>query len=605
MNFIDDFITEAKELISTGGAAYKYIGLYNRIKSYVGQMPVKKGLIISNENFDYLAPYLTIRSFVDAEPTIFGCADYGQLEAEYFRRENLSNAHLDVCVQIGEISTLTSSINDLSVSDSDASQAVVDRYVGLVEKFTQISDLVLVANFPMSKTVFGGCGSNSKQSIGRRTLLSNVLLEQVCNDIPGCQVVDLFTLAADIGMKSWFNHRDWYTARVPGGAKYGVEISSLFGPYLRQKSGVVKKVLAIDFDNTLWGGVAGEDGIEGIKIGGVYPGNVYEDVQRHIKGLKDRGIILVAVSKNNCTDVEPIFTSRPEMLLTLDDFAVLKVNWNEKSSNLCDAAQELNLGIDSFVFIDDNPLELDKVKSLGLGVECIRVPEPSEGFGNFYDNLYSFFPLVNITEEDKLRTAMYSVDSKRSALLNTSGSLDEYIRSIELEITGTLGDETTLDRIVQLHQKTNQFNVTTRRYDAKNIRSFISDDNKKVYVFSLRDKFGDLGIIATAVISLDSNNGEATIDSLLMSCRAMGRKVEYSFLSLIILNLRESGFKHVLGEFALTPKNGPASNFYDDFGFELIKSKSSENVKFYRLKTNGFSAQNFIDDLGVKVSGSI
>jgi FkbH-like protein len=604
MTVVDKFISEAKDLFENQSAGYKYVGLYNQIRSSSQDFSAQSGLIISNENFDYLAAYLTVMSFADAEPTVFLSADYGQLESEYFKRKDSPDGRVDICVIVGEVSTLTSSIGDLNVSDEDAVQEVTDRYLGLVTKFTAISDMVFVTNFPLVKTVFSGYSSNAKQSVSRRILMSNILVEQVCNDISGCQVIDLFTFSADVGMKNWFNHRDWYTARVPGGAKYGVEITRMFRPFLQRKSGTLRKVLALDFDNTLWGGVAGEDGVEGVKVGGAYPGNVYEAFQKHARGLKDRGIILVAASKNNFSDVEPIFSDRPEMILCLEDFSVIKVDWNEKVSNLHDAAQELNLGIDSFVFVDDNPLEIDKVKSAGLDIECILIPQPSENFGEFYDHLYSCFPLEDITEEDKVRADMYAVDKKRSVLRYEFESFTDYIRSIEPVITINSADETTLDRIVQLHQKTNQFNLTTVRFGAKDILAFLGDNNKRIYVFSLKDKFGDLGIISAAVISLDLSLGEASIDSFLMSCRAMGRKAEYSMLSLIISHLHSEGIRSILGLYTSTEKNGPASDFFDNFGFDFVQYDISGKTKIYSLDASRFFSKNFIEDLGVKVNGT-
>ena len=388
MTVVDTFISEAKGLFENQSAGYKYVGLYNQIRSSTDDFSAQSGLIISNENFDYLAAYLTVMSFADAEPTVFLNADYGQLESEYFKRKDSLDGAVDICVIVGEISTLTPSITDLSVSDELAVQEATDRYLGLVTKFTAISDLVLMTNFPMAKTEFGGYSSNSKESVGRRILMSNILLEQACNQISGCRVVDLFSFVADVGLKNWFNHRDWYTARVPGGAKYGVELTRMFRPFLQRKSGILRKVLAVDFDNTLWGGVAGEEGVAGIKVGGAYPGNVYEVFQKNVRALKDRGIILVAASKNNLTDIEPIFNDRPEMILSLEDFSAIKVDWNEKVSNLCDAALELNIGIDSFVFVDDNPLEIDKAKAADLGIECILIPQPSENFDEFSSSVF-------------------------------------------------------------------------------------------------------------------------------------------------------------------------------------------------------------------------
>jgi len=229
----------------------------------------------------------------------------------------------------------------------------------------------------------------------------------------------------------------------------------------------------------------------------------------------------------------------------------------------------------------------------------------AEDFSEFYRNLYSYFPLADVTEEDKLRSEMYSIQRERDNLRDKVESVHDYIRSIEPIISMSLADDSTLDRVVQLHEKTNQFNLTTERFGAKDIQAFINNDIKRVYVFSLADKFGDLGIISSSIIDVDVSLGEARIDSFLMSCRAMGRKAEYSILSLIITALKKEGLRTVIGLYKATEKNLPASDFYDKFGFDVADDDLLLKRKTYKISTNFSCTKQFIEDLGVKVNGRI
>lgn len=396
------------------------------------------------------------------------------------------------------------------------------------------------------------------------------------NEFPNFYLFDFGSFLAKYGYRNLISPNYWYLGRIKFNLdmyKYLIEeLKNIYNAFI----GNTKKVLILDLDNTLWGGIIGEDGIDGIKLSEDGIGKIYRDFQKNIKKLKELGILLVIVSKNNYEDVEEVFTKHPMMVLKLDDFIIKKINWKPKPENIKEVATELNLGIDSFVFIDDSIFERNLVRE--TLPEC-NVPEfPSDisvlNLWFFEEVVYKYFPKLYITEEDKAKTEQYLRKFQRESL-RLSLTLDEYIRQLDIRLTYYVNDKRFISRMAQLTQKTNQFNLTTRRYTESNISAFLSRDDVFLIALEYEDRFGKEGIVGLAIVFVEGER--AFIDTFLMSCRIIGRKVEYDFMNYLIDYFTKMGVKKFYGEYIPTKKNLVVRNFYKECGFTEY-----EEHKYYK-----------------------
>ena len=333
-----------------------------------------------------------------------------------------------------------------------------------------------------------------------------------------------------------------------------------------------KKCLVLDLDNTLWGGVLGEDGIDGILVDGDYPGKAYHYWQEGIKEIERKGVILAICSKNNQTDVEDLFAAR-EMPLSLKDFACTRVNWNDKATNIREIAQELNIGLDSMVFVDDNPTERELIRQQ---LPMVSVPEwPSQPYElpMFYAQLVNdYFSVYTLTAEDKKKTEQYRQNANRAQAQAQFTDMEDFLRSLELKLTIAPATDVTIPRIAQMTQKTNQFNLTTKRYTEDDIRSLLAK-GAQIWTLAVEDRFGDNGI--TGLMILIPNNGWI-IDTLLMSCRVLGKGIEKAFFKSVISRCQGA----LAAQYIPTAKNGQVADFYDRMGLKLEKM-NDDGVKEY------------------------
>ena len=354
-------------------------------------------------------------------------------------------------------------------------------------------------------------------------------------------VPDLKTIFSDLGDAA-YDERMWKLAKMPWSMDALLEIKKLFTP--------VKKVLALDLDNTLWKGVVSEDGVDAIEPN--------ELLQRKALLLKECGVVLVALSKNNPEDVAPALRDA-RMLLHKDDFAAMRVNWDAKSLNLSDVARELNVGIDSFVFVDDNP---------GNRAE-MRASLPEVTITPFPPDLSLYFHSAVLTDEDRMRTAHYKAESLRRKEASRL-SLDDYLRSLDIKNEIHLIHEEEFARVAQLAQKTNQFNVCTNRWTEDDVRSFAADSRHAIFTLHSSDRFGDLGLVAFVHATIDGDAAE--IVDWVMSCRAMNRRIEFVMEDEVERALASRGVKKISAAWKRTSKNNPVENLFDSFGFELLES---------------------------------
>lgn len=337
-----------------------------------------------------------------------------------------------------------------------------------------------------------------------------------------------------------------------------------------------KKCLVLDLDNTLWGGVLGEEGVEGILIGGDYPGRAFLYFQEALLELSKNGVILTICSKNNEQDVLEVWERNPFLVLRKEHFATYRINWTDKATNIKAMAEELNIGLDSFVFVDDNPTERELIRQVLPMVEIAEFPVQPYELPVFFKKLVEdYFNVYSVTDEDKKKTLQYKANASRAQEQRSFGDFTEFLRSLNIQMTIERANEFNVQRIAQMTQKTNQFNLTTKRYTDADIRKFMQD-GWKIWCLSVADKFGDNGI--TGCIMVNGNE----IDTLLLSCRILGKGIEHAFVRKVIMLLHEFGVMELEASYLPTLKNKQVADFYEKNGFTVI-SEASDGAKRYVL----------------------
>lgn len=453
-------------------------------------------------------------------------------------------------------------------AESSAILGALERHLAMVRKST--SAPILFNNFPLPDfPTMGILEANSKHSQSEMIRRLNQELGSLAAKIPDVFIVDFLQLFARIGGSQGFSSRDWHMSRTPYSRHVLVPIGQEYGKFVRALRGNSRKCLVLDCDNTLWGGVLGEDGIDGIKLGPTHPGSWYVEFQQEILNLHDRGVILALCSKNNEGDVIEALQRHPSQVLREEHFADRQINWDDKVTNLRRIAEQLNIGLDSLVFVDDNPLECGFVHEQLPEVEVIELPNDPSAFRAAL-LARGLFDTLTISQEDRERTRMYRAESERQRILQNAGSLEEYLAKLQLVAHIDVPNQSTLARVAQLTQKTNQFNLTTIRYTEGQIHSFAEAADSDVFYVRLADRVADLGIIGIGILRYQGDT--AIIDSLLMSCRALGRGVENALAAFLVNTAQVNGCSSILGCYRATKKNVQVAEFYGQHGFRCIRS---------------------------------
>lgn len=369
------------------------------------------------------------------------------------------------------------------------------------------------------------------------------------------------------GQNSVYSPKMWYLASNPFSAFGEKLIAEKIMQFIRPAIIPSKKCLVLDLDNTLWGGVIGEDGINGIKLDNHGQNARFYDFQKELLEIHKKGILLAVASKNNLEDIEPVFAHN-SMLLKKEYFVSIIANWQPKSESIRQIAKTLNIGVDSLVFVDDNPLEREEVRLNCPEVVVADFPEDTSLLPELAIDLYEkYFYSWNLTEEDLNKTQMYAENEKREESKKTFTCLDDFIKDLNIQLEIKKVDNLTIARASQMLEKTNQFNLTTKRYTETEVVQMANDSQILMLIGSVKDKFGDNGFSILCIAKLKSET-EAEIDSFLMSCRIMGRKIEFDFLRETEKILANTGVKTIYASYIPSAKNNPCKNFYADAGYK-------------------------------------
>lgn len=459
-----------------------------------------------------------------------------------------------------------------------------DSYLSLLTKCTNELDIVF-KNLEKTPSVIINSFSTSTHTLSSTRVSKLETFIKELNDylyknvpINFC-ILNIDKIFANTGIRELVDYRFFNSSKAPYTINFFKQYVEEIEHILLKNNGKLKKAIIFDCDNTLWKGVLGEDGIDGIEMGiASHTGKYFNMVQRLIVYLSQQGIIIGLCSKNNEKDIFELFDLHKDIVLKEKHIVVHKINWSDKASNLKEISEELNIGLDSIVFVDDSSFEINLVREQLPEVTTIQVPSNIYLYPSFLlKNIYKYFNL-NATKDDLKKTDMYKEQLLRSQEKNKYTSIDEYLSSLEIEITIEKDNLNQIERLSQLTQKTNQFNLTSKRYTENQIKNFILSEDFHVYSLSVRDKFGENGITGLCIIHENkiANGSILNIDTLLMSCRIIGRNIEFQFFNSIMKHFLDFKIIEIRAAYIRSKKNEQVNNFYEKLNFDLINNVGNE-----------------------------
>jgi len=463
----------------------------------------------------------------------------------------------------------------LSERDSfaEATYAVIQDYWNYIN--TNSTAKILQFTFvEYNDGVFGNYACIHRESFIYQLRKLNYLLLDDCSKNKSAFLIDLCGIQTKIGRDNFYDTNLYLTAKIPIMLDALSIISSHVVDVIRCLLGAIVKCIILDLDNTLWGGIIGDDGLSGIEIGELGIGNAFTDFQLWLKELQKRGILLAVCSKNEETIAKEPFEKHSEMILQLNDFSIFVANRDDKVKNIHLIQQTLNIGFDSMVFLDDNPFERDLIRSLIPEVIVPDLPENPEEFISYLQSL-NLFETTSFSKDDANRTERYQLETISRSLQQKYSSYEEYLENLEMISSSKPFDKMNIPRIAQLTQRTNQFNLRTTRFNDTEISTIASDSSKITRYFTLEDRIANHGIIGLVI--LDKQNDDTLfISTFLLSCRVFNRGVEEFIINKIIDIAKEEGFKTVIGEYISSPKNSMVADIYERMDFNSM----SENCFF-------------------------
>lgn len=520
---------------------------------------------------ELLVPYLAVECALAGLNVETHIGDFGACRQELLDRESTLYAFAPdvVLLAIAADDLVPTLTRDFLLRTPEEIAAAKDEALadlgGLAETFRAASKATLLIHTLPPPTYLAAGAADRRLRPGQRETFEelNQGIARIADQVPGVEVFDLAAHVAGVGQLGWEDPRFELLARAPFAAKHLPGLARAYARVLALIAGVRRKCVVVDLDNTLWGGVVGEDGWEGIRIGYEYPGAAFVAFQRALLDLQRRGVLIAVASKNEEADALCVFDRRREMLLKREHVAAWRVDWRDKATGISEIAEELALGLDALVFIDDDPTERSLVARM---LPEVLVPEWPAEPAEYVAALHAIPSLdsLRITGEDRTRSELYRAEAERKEHRKASGSIEQFLRSLDLRATAARAGPATVARVAQLTQRTNQFNLTLRRYSDSEIATLAASPDHDVFLLSLRDRFGDAGGVAVGIVSYA---GEvARIEALLMSCRVLGRGVETFLLAHLAAAARSRGATTLEGSYTPGPRNAQVADFYSRQG---------------------------------------
>ena len=540
--------------------------------------------VLSNITVSQLNEILEYSLRVEAIPAIVKSGDYDNIvqDSLKYKDSNLVIIFWELCNIIDGLHFKIELFDDQQL---DAIVGKTKSEIDLVFKNLQQSSLVLFNKF----TFFQFYSSSINET--KLEKLSAQLNQYLADNVPeNIKLVDLEKVIANVGINSSLDLRYYYSSK----ALYTIDFFKAYAehikPYIMSANGKSKKAIIFDCDNTFWKGVLGEDGLDGIEMSSsTRDGAIFSEIQSIALAINKKGILIGLCSKNNPADVDEVIKSHPDMQLRDKHITIKKVNWLDKVTNLREIAGELNIGLDSLVFVDDSCFEVNFIKEQIPEITVLQVPDRLYDYPKMLRENLALFYNLSFTEEDKQKVGIYKQQVQRETIKKEFSDIEGYLSSLGLKLTIFEDDKSIIPRMSQMSQKTNQFNLTTRRYTEGDIRSFIANNDTRIFAFSVSDKFGDSGVTGLCIINIDGNNKVANINTLLMSCRVIGRDIEYAFMDYLIHYIKDREINMVKAKYIQTQKNEQVKGLFDKCSFSLDGSTEIEknyvlNIEDYKPK---------------------
>ena len=553
------------------------------------QYPVVKIALLGDSALQFMA--IAIKGWGIEKKTNIDLyqAAYSQIDSEIFDHNSglyqFKPQFIFICCSVQKLKK--------SVYQSRSKGQFHKSYIKKTEQQIQILTSVLDAkiihsNFPMmSDEVFGNYAMKRSSSFSYQSLKINAALADLAISEPSFFICNIAAVATQMG-EIFFDHVNETLSDMDFSLDAIPYIGKQFIDIVASLSGRFKKCVIVDLDNTLWGGIIGDDGLEKIQIGDLGVGKAFTEFQIWLKQLKERGIILAVCSKNTESVAKEPFLKHPEMVLRMEDIAVFVANWENKADNIRYIQKVLNIGFDSMVFLDDNPFERNLV---GEQLPDIEVPELPQGPSMYLSFLQkqNLFEIGSLSSQDKNRTRQYQTEAKRVKASESFTDLDGYLASLEMMSCVQSFDDFNIPRIAQLSQRSNQFNLRTIRYSDKQIQTIRKSDRYITFAFSLSDKYGDHGLVCAIILEIKEGLS-LFIDTWIMSCRVLKRGMEEFVMNQLMDFAKENGYRSIIGEYIPSSKNELVKNHFKNLGFvnqkDLWNFTVSNYYNFKSLITN-------------------
>lgn len=566
-----------------------------------GKPKTKKKIAVlgGSTTFDFckLIDIFLLSNGIEAE---FYQSEYNQFWNDaYFPSQELLDFHPDIIYIHTSLKNIEKWLPEILDTDEIANAKKTDiknYFSGIWEKLKQTHHCPIIQNnveFP-SYRIMGNRDCWDKNGIIRFINDFNLFISDYALNNDSFYVNDLMYISSCYGIDNWADDSVWflykYACALDAIPYWSFSVSNI----IKSVFGKNKKALSIDLDNTLWGGVVGDDGVQGIEIGHeTATAECYFDFQKYLKKLKEIGILLTINSKNDLENAMDGL-NHPDGLLKPDDFIVIKANWNNKDRNLAETAQIINIGIDSFAFIDDNPAERALIME---SLPDVSVPQLSDPYTYIKQiDRCGYFEVTSFTKDDIGRNEMYKANAERVQLENAFTDYNDYLLNLDMNADILPFREIYVPRITQLTNKSNQFNLTTRRYTEEEIRALLSDKDHICLYGKMWDRFGDNGIVSI-VIGAIKNQTELHMDLWLMSCRVLKKNMEYAMLDELVKQAVAKGIDTIVGYYYPTAKNAMVKNLYESFGFQFVNDDNGNTT--WKLNTKSYIQKNKV----IKVNG--
>lgn len=515
-------------------------------------------------------------------------ADFNQIEVQVFNSDSEMYAfHPDIIVLFLSSHKLLNKYNKLKVEQqSSLATREIENIEAIVANISSNSTAkIIYYNYnEIDDAVFGSFATKTETSFLYQLRKLNFELMHIANRNTNFYICDLASIQNQVGRANFFHTSVYISTEMVVSLNVLPLVAQKTVDILKVLNGKLKKCVILDLDNTVWGGIIGDDGIENIQIGSLGIGKAFTEFQYWIKKLKNRGIIVAVCSKNTESIAKEPFEKHPDMVLRLEDISVFIANWENKADNIRAIQRILNIGFDSMVFLDDNPFERNLVRE---NIPQITVPELPEDPAEYLEYLYTLnlFETNSFSDEDKERTKLYQIEAQRTVTKQKFTNEDDFLKSLDMISVVASFTKFNIPRVAQLSQRSNQFNLRTVRYTESDIENLAKSNEYATFAFTLEDKFGDNGLIAVVVLKKNSET-DLFIESWFMSCRVLKRGMENFMLNTLVAYAKTNGFERIIGEYIPTPKNEIVKDHYQNLGFEQENDFWFLPLKAYKERTN-------------------